>query len=379
MIFESINRYIWLMFYNWQLDDWKKFTYDKETLDKQLAAYYQIKNQVFGIKKALPEKKEVNAVLEAMILEALKTSEIEGEFMSREDVMSSLKRNLGFDEKIRPVKDQRAQGIADLMMSVRTQFDQPLSQKMLFHWHTMLMRWDKQINVGKWRRGSEPMQVVSGSIGKEKVHFEAPPSARVAQEMSVFIQWFNQSKTTYPGPVRAAIAHLYFESIHPFEDGNGRIGRALSEKALYQEEGEPMILSISQIIEADKNAYYRALKKSQRTNEVTSWVKYFLNVLVSAVQRSKENLLFTIQKSNFLEEHRGWLNTRQLKVIQKMLDAGSDGFEGGMNARKYVSITKTSKATATRDLQKLVKNGVLVLMEGRGRSTSYRLNIKPKT
>ncbi|MBC6401325.1 MAG: Fic family protein [Ekhidna sp.] len=366
------------MFYNWQLDDWKRFTYDKEVLGKPLDAYYQEKNKVFGLRGALSKKKEISAMLEVMILEAMKTSEIEGEFMSREDVMSSLKRNLGFDEKIKQVKDKRAQGIADLMVSVRKHFDKPLSQKMLFGWHTMLMRWDKQINVGRWRSGSEPMQVVSGSIGREKVHFEAPPSARVAEEMRSFIQWFNQSKKTHLSPIRAAIAHLYFESIHPFEDGNGRIGRAISEKVLYQGEGEPMILSISQIIESDKKAYYSALKKAQQTNEVTSWVKFFLNILISAIRKSKENLLFTVQKSNFLEEYRNLLNTRQLKVIQKMMDAGPNGFEGGMNARKYLSIAKTSKATATRDLQKLVENEVLVLMEGRGRSTSYELNMRLK-
>jgi len=170
------------------------------------------------------------------------------------------------------------------MVNLRQGFDKPLSQKMLFDWHTMLMQWDRRINAGKWRSGSEPMRVISGSIGKEKVHFVAPPSGDVPSEMKGFIKWYNQTRETLSGPVWSTIAHLYFENIHPFEDGNGRIRRALSEKALYQAEGEPLIISISQIIEADKKAYYNALKKGQQGNEITTWLN--LNSV------SKKSLVF---------------------------------------------------------------------------------------
>jgi Fic family protein len=237
-----------------------------------------------------------------------------------------------------------------------------------------------RITIGAWRTHQEPMQVVSGAVGKEKIHFEAPPSAQVSAEMKKFIAWFND---TAPGakneikkaPVRAAIAHLYFESIHPFEDGNGRIGRAIAEKALSQTIGRHVLLSLSQTIEADKKSYYLALESAQRSNEITGWMKYFVKTTLQAQLEAKRIIDLTLKKTKFFDLFKNKLNERQVKVIIKMLEAEPKGFEGGMTANKYISITKASKATATRDLQLLAELGVFV-SEGGGRSTRYSLNIE---
>jgi Fic family protein len=245
----------------------------------------------------------------------------------------------------------------------------------------MILREGKSVKVGAWRDHEEPMQVISGAIGKQKIHFEAPPSNRVPAEMKKFIEWFND---TGPGganeikkaPVRSAIAHLYFESIHPFEDGNGRIGRAIAEKALSQGIGRPVLMSLSQTIEANKNNYYNALEKAQRSNEITHWINYFVKTIVDAQSEAEEQIDFTLKKAKFFDRFKDKLSDRQLKVIRRMLDEGPKGFEGGMSASKYGSIAKVSKATATRDLQELLEIGAFILFgPGGGRSTKYQVNL----
>jgi Fic family protein len=225
------------------------------------------------------------------------------------------------------------------------------------------------------------MQVVSGAIGNEKVHFEAPPSELVPGEMKAFIRWFN---STAPGAeieikkaaVRSALAHLYFETIHPFEDGNGRIGRAIAEKALSQTIGRPVMLSLSRTIEPKKNDYYESLKNAQRSNEITPWMEYFIKTLLHAQIEAETQIDFTLKKTRFFDHYKDKLNERQLTVINRMLQEGSKGFEGGMNATKYVGITKASKATATRDLQQLLEiRAFIPANQARGRSTSYLVNL----
>jgi Fic family protein len=223
------------------------------------------------------------------------------------------------------------------------------------------------------------MQVVSGPIGKETVHYEAPPSSIVSAEMQRFIQWFNDTgkgaalEISKPA-IRSAIAHLYFETIHPFEDGNGRIGRAISEKALSQGLGQPVLLSLSKTIEANKADYYQALKAAQRSNEITPWIRYFVGVVLAAQKEAEEQIDFTLKKAKFFDRYDAQLNDRQLRVLRRMLEEGPKGFDGGMSAKKYVAITKTSKATATRDLQDLADKGALVAVGG-GRSTRYEVGI----
>ncbi len=223
------------------------------------------------------------------------------------------------------------------------------------------------------------MQVVSGPIGKQKVHFEAPPSERMTKEMKRFITWFNETgpggaKEIKKPAVRSAIAHIYFETIHPFEDGNGRIGRAISEKALSQGVRRPILLSLSRTIEAGRNAYYDALKAAQRSNEVTPWINYFVNVILDAQINTEEQIDFTLKKTKLFDRFHDQLNERQLRVVQRMLEEGPAGFEGGMSAKKYIAITRTSKATATRDLQDMVEKGALITSGG-GRNTRYQVNL----
>ena len=224
------------------------------------------------------------------------------------------------------------------------------------------------------------MRVVSGTIGKETVHYEAPPSKEVPHEMEQFIQWFNETAPSQKIsiqeiPVRSAVAHVYFESIHPFEDGNGRIGRALSEKVIYQGIGSPIPISLSKAIEADKPAYYQALQNAQRSNEITAWLIYFTDTILKAQETSENEILFTLKKRKFFDRVKDQINARQEKVLRKMLVAGPDSFQGGMNVKKYRSITKVSKATATRDLQHLVAQGIFIPIGG-GRSTRYNLMIE---
>ena len=275
--------------------------------------------------------------------------------------------------------DKRANGAAALMIDVRNSADAPLSEDTLFAWHRMIMAGHRRIAAGQWRTHAEPMQVVSGPVGHERVHFEAPPSATVSEEMTRFIQWFND---TAPGgkqeirkaAVRSAVAHLYFESIHPFEDGNGRIGRALSEKALSQGLGRPALLSLSRAIEANRKQYYEALQEAQQSNEITTWVSWFVHMVLEAQIQAEEQIEFTLKKTRLFDRWRDQLNNRQLQTLRRMLDEGPTGFTGGMSAKKYMSITGASKATATRDLQDLADKGIFV-PSGGGRSTHYTINL----
>tara|TARA_R110002050_G_scaffold188455_7_gene322898 strand:+ start:2022 stop:3002 length:981 start_codon:yes stop_codon:yes gene_type:complete len=319
------------------------------------------------------ESEQTEAMINLMVSEAIKTSEIEGEYLSRKDVMSSIRRNFGLNPELPASKDKRVEGITDLMLAIRKHFTTPLTEKMLFDWHTMLMKGSKGIEIGQWRSHEEPKQIVSGAIGREIVHFQAPPSNTVPSEMNGYITWFNQSRDLIHKPIiRSAIAHLYFESIHPFEDGNGRIGRAIAEKALSQSIDRPVLFSLSKSIESNKNNYYTALKAAQRSNEITEWIKYFVETVLDAQIDAEKEIEFTLKKTKFFDQHKNELNERQQKVVRRMLEEGYQGFEGGMNARKYISITSTSKATATRDLQELVQKGIFESIGG-GRSARYNL------
>lgn len=367
------------MKYNWQLSDWPEFTYDLGPSEKNLFAFAERVGRVSGLLEGLSEIAQMETIIEMMVSEAIKTSEIEGEILNRKDVMSSVRNNLGLASTKEQVGDKRAEGAAALMIAVRKHYAKPLTEEMLFEWHSILMQGSRGIKKGAWRDHEDPMQVISGPIGKEKIHFEAPPSKAVPKEMKAFIKWFND---TAPGgkkeitkpPVRSALAHLYFETIHPFEDGNGRIGRAISEMALSQGVGRPILLSLSVSIEKNRNSYYDALKASQRSNEVTKWIEYFVKTCLDAQIYAEEQINFTLKKTKFFDRFKEELNERQLKVVRRMLEEGPAGFKGGMSAKKYIAIAKTSKATATRDLQELVTLGVLK-PEGGGRSTRYTVNL----
>jgi Fic family protein len=367
------------MAYHWELADWPDFRYDEAEIAPAIAKFTYEAAQLIGAVAVLPGGIQLNAIAETLVQEAIKTSAVEGQFLSREDVMFSIQANLGIGHQ-EVIKDKNAKGIADLMVLVRNTYSEPLSEKALFEWHKHIFPKSIGINVGEWRSGQEPMQIVSGTIGKESVHYVAPPSHVVPSEMDEFIRWFNDtapggSREISSGPIRAAIAHLYFESIHPFEDGNGRIGRALAEKAIAQNVGQPLLLSISSVIEANRGAYYKALQTASLGLELTPWINYFIQVLIQALKDSRRLVALTLAKTRFFDRYANKLNARQHKVITKMLNQGVSGFEGGMNARKYSRITGASKATATRDLQDLREKGILIL-HGGGRSTRYELQLE---
>lgn len=245
------------MKYNWQRVGWGCFQYELGGIEADLLRFVELAGELSGVLKALPKDAQSEMVLDLMLAEAIKTSEIEGEFLSRTDVMSSIRNHMGFNEHPEVVSDKASEGAGHLMYLVRKTWHEALTEETLFRWHTILMVDMAVVNVGAWRTHSELMQVVSGRIGKPTVHFEAPPSERVPEEMKRFLSWFKEGDLTIQyAPIRAAIAHLYFESIHPFEDGNGRIGRAIAEKALSQGLGRPVLLSLSRTIEANRFIRY---------------------------------------------------------------------------------------------------------------------------
>jgi len=368
--------------YNWQKEEWPHFKFSLDSVEDDLLIFSEKVGRISGILEGLPEETKQDVIIDIILAEAIKTSEIEGEYPSRKDVLSSIRKNLGLHNSAEYIKDKSAVGLGELMIDVRKTFKEPLTEEKLFAWHKMLLRENKKMEAGQWRTHDEPMQVISGAMGKEKVHYEAPPSSKVPKEMRKFIQWFNDTgpggkKEIKKAPVRSAIAHLYFETIHPFEDGNGRIGRAIAEKALSQTITRPVMLSLSRTIEAKKNVYYASLEKAQRSNEITPWMEYFVKTALDAQIEAEAQIDFTLKKTRFFDHFNDQFNERQLSVIKRMLEEGATGFEGGMNARKYIGITKTSKATATRDMQQLLEIGAFVFAgKAGGRSTSYRVNIE---
>lgn len=363
--------------YHWQSENWPHFTYEVEEIQSLIISFAEEFGEMNGVLLGLPSEVKQETLLQVMLAEAIKTSEIEGELMSREDVMSSIKNNLGMHTNFIQVKDKKALGIAQLMVSVRDSFNEDLSVKLLKEWHAMLMQGYDAINSGAWRKGNEPMQIISGAYGRVVVHYEAPPSEHVPSEMDSFVNWFNNAEFPINGQIaeallKSSIAHLYFESIHPFEDGNGRIGRALAEFTLSKCLQRPILLSLSSAIEKNRKAYYKQLTLAQSTLEITPWLKYFVTIILEAQLEVKKLVQFTLKKTQFFDKFREQLNDRQLKVVNRMFAAGIEDFEGGMTAKKYIAITKTSKATATRDLQQLTDLGAF-LQIGQGRAVRYAL------
>ena len=366
------------MRWNWQQDDWPYFTFD----DKEILSYekeFLYKAGLFlGTYKHLTATDQSQLIIDIMTTEALKTSEIEGEFLNRVSLQSSLRRQFGLQTDACKI-GVAEQGIAEMMTDMYQTFSHVLTQDVLFSWHRMLTYGRQDLsNIGSYRTHIEPMQVVSGSIHNPKVHFEAPPSDRLSQDMTRFMNWFNQTSPQSSFPlsplIRSGIAHLYFVSIHPFEDGNGRIGRALAEKALAQDLNQPSLIALATTIEKNKKAYYDALEFSNKDNHITDWLIYFAQMVLQAQQHSQHLVEFLIQKTKFYDRYKHVLNERQAKVIARMFQEGKEGFKGGLSAENYLRITKTSRATATRDLQDLTVQGVLT-KTGELKYSRYFLNL----
>ncbi len=366
------------MHWNWQHENWPVFEYDASTLSEMEARFLHGAGELSGALKHMEEDERKNLTVELISTEAIKTSEIEGEILNRDSVQSSIRRNFGLETEDKHIPPAE-RGIAEMMTDLYRTYDSPLSNAKLFEWHKMLTSGRRDLSdIGRYRTHTDAMQVVSGSLHKPNIHFEAPPSAIMDLEMGRFIAWFNDSSPRgskpMPALLRAGISHLWFVCIHPFEDGNGRIGRAICEKALSQNLGQPTLLSLSQTIQDARKVYYQSLEDNNKHLEITSWLLYFAQTALDAQKQSQALIDFLIAKVRFYDRLRGVLNPRQEKVIARIFKEGPEGFEGGLSAENYISITGTSRATATRDLADLVDKHAL-RQTGKLRHTRYWMNI----
>ena len=366
------------MTWNWQRPDWPNFRWDRARLEAAEKQFLVSGGVFVGTVRHLGKEERDQLTVEAMSTEAVTTSEIEGEILDRASVQSSLRKQLGLatdERRVRPAE----RGIAEMMVDLYRSFAEPLSDEILFRWHRMVMSGSRNLkDVGRYRTGAEAMQVVSGAIDEPRVHFEAPPSSRVPSEMRRFISWFGRTAPdrdeSLPALTRAGIAHLHFESIHPFEDGNGRIGRAIAERALAQNLGQPTLAALAATILARRKSYYEALEAANKENEITRWLLWFAGVAIEAQRRTIALVEFLIDKTKLLDRLKGQLNARQEKALLRMFREGPEGFKGGLSAGKYSTITGASPATTTRDLADLVEKGALV-REGERRYARYRRGV----
>lgn len=361
--------------WNWELPDWPKFTYDPDKISQMEKQFLLGVGSAFAYLKTIDEQEYNRFTVEILSLEGLESSRIEGEILDRESLQSSIKQHFGL-QALQKQEANKESRIAQLLCNVYESFEKPLTHEMLWQWHSMLFKDSSSIaDRGKYRTHAESMQIVSNHYDSPRVFFEAPPSARVFHEMNAFIDWFNSTRGSGSILGRAATAHVYFESIHPFEDGNGRIGRVLVEKVLSQAVGGPILIAVSKMLEKRKKEYYSALERCNRTMEVQQWVEFFSSVILQAHEESMQLLYFLIEKSKMLNTLSGQINPRQTKVLLRMFAEGPSGFKGGLSAENYIAITKTTRATATRDLTDLVEKGALV-KTGELRHTRYRLNLR---
>ncbi len=357
----------------WQAAEWPHFKYDSAALVEVEQLFLQNASFLLGAYQHISAAEQDQLKIDLVSEEAVETSAIEGEFLDRSSVQASLRRNFGLSnetKRIPPSED----GIASMMVDLYKNFAQPLTNETLFEWHLKLLGSRADLHsLGNYRQHLEPMQVISGSGNKIRVHYEAPPSIKIPDEMGQYLQWFNQSKHL-PAITRAGIAHVYFEMVHPFEDGNGRIGRAIAEKCISQSLQQPLLLAISKTIQKDKKQYYSALAAVNTSLEITEWLMYFAKTLLAAQEYTRKYLEFLIAKIKLYDRVKDQLNERQAKVVARIFEEGPDGFEGGLSAENYISITQISRATATRDLQDLVNKKVL-FSTGELKSTRYFLNL----
>ena len=345
--------------WNLQLPEWPDFRYDELQLRSLETEFLRRSGVHVGAFSHLETDEQESLKVEMLSDEALLTSKIEGDLLSRDSLQSSIRRLFGLaggGMKASPAE----KGISELHVDVYRNFAAPLTDGKLCEWHRMVTRGRLDLKtVGHYRQHQEPMRIVSGAIHDPVVHFEAPPSRQVSREMKRFIQWFNRPPQACTGLARAGIAHLYFESIHPFEDGNGRIGRAIAEMALSQAFGQPTLVALSTVLERHRRRYYDALGQASRSNEITSWLEFFGEMVLEAQKQSLRRIDFLVRKAKFFERYRGQFNDRQEKVLLRMFREGVDGFKGGLSSSNHTRITRSSPATATRDLAKLVAMGAM--------------------
>ena len=364
--------------YIWQSPDWPHLTWQSQRLLAPLGrarlAQGKLLSQAGGLGFELGQTAQADILTE----EAVKTAAIEGESLDRGSVRSSVARRLGLPTAGLPQVPRHIDGLVEVLLDATLHFRVPLTAKRLQGWQAALFPTGysglHRIRVGAWRGEGAPMQVVSGPVGRETVHYEALPGGQVATEIERFLLWWKESLGAMDGLLRAGIAHFRFVTVHPFEDGNGRLARALTDMALAQDEQNPArFYSLSSQIMAEREAYYAVLEQTQKgEGDITAWLEWFLGCFERSVARSEQLLGSVLQKARFWQRHAGArLTERQRKVLNRLLDCGPGGFEGGMTTRKFAGLTGVSKATAQRELAGLVEQGLLRPNPGGGRSASY--------
>jgi Fic family protein len=362
--------------YTYELQDWPRFRWDTDRLVEPLASVRHRQGRLIGRMESLGFNLRQEAVLRTLTEDVLKSSDIEGEKLEADQVRSSIARRLGMDIDALKPADRHVEGVVEMMLDATGHYDQPLTAERLFAWQAALFPTGRsgmtKIRVGGWRDdGTGPMQVVSGPIGKERVHFSAPPAARLEGEMTAFLDWFNRP-ADIDEVLKAGLSHLWFVTIHPFDDGNGRIARAIADMVLARSEKSPQrFYSMSTQIRQERAAYYDILEQTQKgTMDITPWMDWFLGCLGRAIDGAQTILGAVLAKAHFWESIRGVaLNERQTLVLNRLLD----GFEGKLTTSKYATLTKSSQDTALRDILPLVERGILVRGPEGGRSTSYAL------
>jgi Fic family protein len=358
------------------LPDWPRFRWNSAGLAKQLAAVRLRQGRLIGRMQALGFPQQKEAVLTTLTEDVLKSSEIEGEILDRDQVRSSIARRLGIDVGALPPADREVEGVVEMMLDATQNFASELTEERLFGWHASLFPTERsgmsRIIVGAWRDDkSGPMRVVSGPFGREKVHYEAPAAGRLDAEMKSFLEWFNAEDNTDP-VIKSALAHLWFVTIHPFADGNGRIARAIADMSLARsEDSSQRFYSMSAQIRLERKTYYDMLEATQKGElDITTWLAWFLGCLDRAFDGAEKTLAAVFQKADFWKKHAAAkINERQRDILNRLLD----GFEGKLTSSKWALIEKCSADTALRDIQGLVDQGILAKDEGGGRSTRYSL------
>jgi Fic family protein len=366
------------MAYIHELKNWPKFTWNEGVLASILTEVRHRQGRLMGRMESLGFDLRAESVLRTLTEEVIKSSEIEGEQLDRDQVRSSVARRLGMDIAGLVPADREVEGVVEMMIDATQTYDQPLTEDRLFAWHSALFPTGrsgmKKIIIGSWRDDAHgPMQVVSGPVSREHVHYQAPPAARLSVEVPEFLKWFENERSTDP-VVRAGIAHLWFVTIHPFDDGNGRIARAITDLALARSDNSSQrFYSMSSRIRATRKAYYDVLEATQKGDlDITAWLQWFLHCLNGAFDNAETTLSAVLTKARFWDHVKALsLNERQKLVLNKMLD----GFEGKLTSSKWAQLTKSSQDTASRDIAALLENGILVRGPSGGRSTSYELVI----
>jgi Fic family protein len=365
--------------YVYQLPNWPRFTWQQEQIAALLAQVRHRQGRLIGRMEGLGFRLQAEASLQTLTLDVIKSSEIEGELLDADQVRSSIARRLGMDIAGLVPADRNVEGIVEMMLDATQQYQQVLSEERLLGWHAALFPTGRsgmyKIVVGAWRdnKKNDPMQVVSGAMGKEKVHYEAPDADRLDTEMNQFINWFNED-SIMDAVIKAAIAHLWFVTIHPFDDANGRIARTIADMQLARADGSSQrFYSMSAQIRKERKEYYDILETTQRGSlDVTRWLTWFLQCLDRSIAATDETLGGVLKKARFWEKHGTTpVNDRQRTMLNKLLD----DFDGKLNTSKWAKITKTSQDTALRDVQDLIEKQILVKDTGGGRSTSYLINL----